>query len=216
MLRSVRQGPRAASARSSVPARTYATFLVIGAVWLAAIARYELKREPLPAVVANGQQAGPLPGPSERRNPIVASAPTAVRPGRREVTAASRGQIETSTRAVPSLAASDAVIHSRFVEASAAEMTFADARARWSAESDDPEWSAQVTDSVTTMLDDLQIAGHLNEVTCRETICFARLEFANIAEAESAGSAVGDSQFRWVELRSDDSTVFVDVYVAKQ
>lgn len=66
------------------------------------------------------------------------------------------------------------------------------------------------------MLDDLEIAGRINEVSCRETLCKAQLELDTTADLMKLAEGAGDGPTeRWVDVRMDGDKTLIDVFVRR-
>ena len=87
----------------------------------------------------------------------------------------------------------------------------------WASETDDRAWTAELRTHIDAAFVDLGHAGRLLELSCRTTLCRARLHFESVTEAASFGAEVGDPERkRHVFLRSSAAQgIELEVFVAR-
>lgn len=90
--------------------------------------------------------------------------------------------------------------------------TLSDIRARWTSEAFDAEWTQETDEYVRSMFEDLKVAGEVEEVSCRSTVCMASLVFDDMSAAQQLRSVADDSRQRWTDVRVESQRVVVRVY----
>lgn len=96
-------------------------------------------------------------------------------------------------------------------------VTLAELERDWSDEPPDPSWTAARTEFLQSMLSDLEIAGVVAEVSCRATLCKARLELDTSSELVKLAEGAGDAPTeRWVDVRMEAEKALVDVFVRRE
>ncbi|MDD9965029.1 MAG: hypothetical protein OXR73_02290 [Myxococcales bacterium] len=94
-------------------------------------------------------------------------------------------------------------------------------RERWIEEEASPEElhsADEMMQDWTTMLEQLQIDGEVEQVSCRATVCLGKFMLAGMDQLGGLGEAAGDSPAdRTVDVRLEDTgQVHLDVYVPRR
>ena len=177
--------------------------------WLSALSQPGL---PQPVAVATTEPSGPvhepvIPKPVPPPPPALSMTQAAPR-----VPAPSRRSAPDETRA-PELSLA-------WFQARKSQMPddLAELKQRWTGESEDSEWTETTQREVTTLLEELQVAGELKETSCRMTVCKLKFELNSFEEALAFQSQVSGSYSNRSVSHAEikDGRVIADVYIPRR
>lgn len=87
---------------------------------------------------------------------------------------------------------------------------------RWNQEQTDERWTQTLTDHIATSMGDLAVDGRVRDVICRTSVCRARLEFRDAAEALHFAQLSASSPEKMRALPQMNAGKFsVDVFIQR-